>query len=266
MSNFEGIQSYVNASYLARVGEILDPLKNLSYDRLSIGSGSRLLDIGCGLGADVRALAGLAGTSGIAVGCDLDFDILKQAHAASENLPSTSTCCFVQSDASLLSFPGNFFDGCRSERLLMHLDHPERALTEMIRVIKPGGCLVVIETDWRSLSVDTSLPAIEHALSEFRVTRVLRNGYSGRSLYRLFRHLPLVDLRVEVYPLCVTDIHLFNFLTMQNAIEEQALAEHWITVQQLEAWRDAMQQAADTDCFYASANMVMVSAKKPAQE
>jgi hypothetical protein len=135
----------------------------------------------------------------------------------------------------------------------------------MIRVAKPSGKIVVIDTDWWSLSIDTPSPTIEHLLSEYRLTRVLKNGYSGRSLYRQFTQARLAKAQVEAYPLSVTDRDLFYFLTMQKAIEEQALAEQWISPGQLHDWRSKTRHAAHTGCFYANANMIMASAIRPWQ-
>jgi SAM-dependent methyltransferase len=250
----------VSPVYLNKLTAIFAGLKKLSYERLSTGRESFLLDVGCGPGADVFALACRADPSGAVVGLDLEFDMLKQT--ASTDAPGSAGCYFIQGHAPRLPFQDNVFDGCRSERLFMHLGHPDRTLSEMIRVTKPGGKIVVIDTDWCSLSIDTPFPEIEHLLSKYRLTRVLKNGYSGRSLYRQFTQAGLAEVQVEAYPLSVTDRDLFYFLTMQETIEAQALAEQWISSEQLRDWQSAIQQAAETGCFYASANMVMASAVK----
>lgn len=257
---FEG---QVSPFYLAKAAVVLAPLKQRSFERLAVGIDSRVLDVGCGPGSDVLALAGMAGSSGRVVGFDLDIGMLLQAMPAGVHDGLKDRVAFIQGHASALPFKDNVFDGCRSERLFMHLDQPERTLAEMCRVTRTGGNIVVIDTDWSSLSIDTPFPAIERVLSEFRLTRVLKNGYSGRSLYRQFRQCQLSDVQVEVYPLCVTDRDLFYFLTMQEAIEEQALAAEWISAKQLDAWRREIRCVADAGCFYAGANIIMVSAAKP---
>jgi SAM-dependent methyltransferase len=261
MNLSKNFQGQVSTFYLSKAAAIFSPLKKLSYERLPISKESLLLDVGCGPGMDVFALAGMVGSSGLVVGFDLENTMLKQAMSTSEH--SVGKSHFIQGHGLQLPFQDEVFDGCRSERLFMHLDQPERTLAEMIRVTRPGGKIVVIDTDWCSLSIDTPFPAIERTLSEYRLTRVLKNGYSGRSLYRQFTRFGLANVQVEVYPLSVTDPDLFYFLTMQKAIEEQALAEQWINVDQLRDWRHEIQHAAETGCFYASANMVMVSAEKP---
>jgi len=261
MSQSKAFDGQVSPLYLAKAAAVLAPLKKLSYERLAIGKASHLLDVGCGPGADVAALVDRIGPSGRVIGFDLEIGMLRQALPSLEQ--DQDKICFIQGDALQLPFQDNSFDGCRSERLFMHLPDPERTLAEMIRVTRAGGKIVVIDTDWSSLSIDTPYPAIERALSEYRLTRVLKNGYSGRRLYRQFRQLQLADIEIEAFPLCVTDRDLFYFLTMQQAIEDQALAERWITAEQLHAWRREIQHAADAGCFYAGITLVMVSAIKP---
>lgn len=261
MNSSKAFRGQVDASYLTQAAAIFKSLKKLSYERLSVSKESFLLDVGCGPGPDVVELANMVESTGCVVGIDLEIGMLKQASTTAAS--AVDKGYFVQGDGLQLPFQDNVFDGCRSERLFMHLDQPELALTEMIRVTKPGGKIVVIDTDWCSLSIDTPFPEIERALTEYRLMRVLKNGYSGRSLYRQLTQCRLADVQVETYPLCVTDRDLFYFVTMQGIIEEQALAEHCITAEQLGTWRREIQRAAATGCFYASANMVMASAVKP---
>ncbi|MEC4747751.1 methyltransferase domain-containing protein [Methylomicrobium sp. Wu6] len=263
MSSSQDFDGQVSFFYLTKTAAVLAALKQRSYERLAVGKESRLLDLGCGPGGDVFALAGMIDPSGQITGFDNDIGMLKQASTAGAHDALKDRAAFIQGNAQDLPFQDNVFDGCRSERLFMHLDQPERTLAEMQRVTRPGGKIVVIDTDWLSLSIDTPFPATERALSEYRLARVLKNGYSGRSLYRQFKQCQLADVQVEVYPLCVTDLDLFYFLTMQEAIEEQALAAQWISAVQLEDWRREIRRAADAGCFYASANMVMISAVKP---
>lgn len=148
----------------------------------------------------------------------------------------------------------------------MHLPEPQRVLTEMVRVIKPGGRVVVVDTDWSSVSIDTPYPEIENVLRQYRINHVLNNGYSGRSLFRHFRNLNLEDVEVELFPIALTSLELFDFISMQPAIESQALANRVLTRQALDDWRRALQKAAQQRSFFCSANIVMVSATKTINE
>ena len=47
--------------------------------------------------------------------------------------------------------PGACFDAVVCTQVLLYVPHVQTALEEMHRVLKPGGRIVVIETDWRGL-------------------------------------------------------------------------------------------------------------------
>jgi ubiquinone/menaquinone biosynthesis C-methylase UbiE len=53
-----------------------------------------------------------------------------------------------------LEFPDSSFDGVRSDRTLQHVEDPERALTELVRVVKRGRRVVVMDPDWETLALD----------------------------------------------------------------------------------------------------------------
>src|SRR6202023_1920244 len=61
---------------------------------------------------------------------------------------------FRQGDAHHLPFPDLTFDACRVDRVLQHLEDPQRAIAEMARVLKIGGRIAAAEPDWDTLVID----------------------------------------------------------------------------------------------------------------
>src|SRR5215469_1344199 len=57
--------------------------KTLSYELLDVKPGMRVLDVGCGMGGDLPALADRVGPAGMVVGIEPDWDLLQEAQAAS---------------------------------------------------------------------------------------------------------------------------------------------------------------------------------------
>jgi len=53
-------------------------------------------------------------------------------------------CNAIEGDAHSLQFPDNTFDAVFSRYLLEHCHAPERAMQEMVRVLKPGGILYTV--------------------------------------------------------------------------------------------------------------------------
>ncbi|HEV2238294.1 MAG TPA: methyltransferase domain-containing protein [Ktedonobacterales bacterium] len=167
--------------------------RQLSYELLEVREGQHLLDIGCGLGDDVRALARLVGASGRSVGLDNSERLLEVARARSAGVEYPGE--FIHADMHHLPFDAASFDGCRAERILIHSAQPTQVLAEMCRVVRAGGHIVVTEPDLDTLVFHASAHAVVRKLTQWHSDR-LRNGTIGRWLPELFRQCGLADVRV----------------------------------------------------------------------
>jgi demethylmenaquinone methyltransferase / 2-methoxy-6-polyprenyl-1,4-benzoquinol methylase len=101
--------------------------------------GGVALDIACGTGRLTLELRERVGPGGRVVGLDFSermLDIARAAHASIE---------WVQGDATSLPFDDASFDAATMAFGLRNLAHPDRGLSEMRRVVHPGGRLVVLE-------------------------------------------------------------------------------------------------------------------------
>jgi ubiquinone/menaquinone biosynthesis C-methylase UbiE len=99
----------------------------------------RALDAGTGAGALALGLAPLVGE---VVGCDIVPELLAEARKLAADLPSVS---FVEGDIFELPFETGSFDIAGTIRTLHHLERPEKAIPELMRVIRPNGRLLVID-------------------------------------------------------------------------------------------------------------------------
>jgi ubiquinone/menaquinone biosynthesis C-methylase UbiE len=101
-----------------------------------------VLDLACGPGAFVLALASRVH---FAWGIDLTPQMLGQAQAIQSERRITSAA-FACGDAEQLPFPNASFDLVSCQCALHHMPKPEQALREMIRLAKPEGRLMIIDT------------------------------------------------------------------------------------------------------------------------
>jgi ubiquinone/menaquinone biosynthesis C-methylase UbiE len=167
-----------------------------------------------------------------------------------------------QAEATALPWEANEFDASRSERLFEHLLDPEAALAEMVRVTKPGGFVVVLDTDGGSLSIDTEETDIERRLVRVYAERCLYNAYSGRQLYRLFKRHILQDLSIEILPTFVTSYALARRLLVLDRPEGEAIAAGIVTEEEVERWQKSLERAEAQGAFFCSVNMVLVGGRK----
>ncbi len=101
-----------------------------------------VLDVACGPGAFVLALAPRVR---IARGVDLTAEMLRQARAFQLER-KVANADFTCADAEQLPFPEGTFDLTTCQCSIHHMSKPEWALQEMIRVTKPEGRLLIIDT------------------------------------------------------------------------------------------------------------------------
>jgi len=110
--------------------------------RAAIAPGERVLDVACGTGLVTFAAARACGESGSVIGVDLSEQMIVTARRSAERDGITNVE-FARMDAERLAFPDASFDVVLCALGLMYVPHPERALQEMRRVLRPGGRLGV---------------------------------------------------------------------------------------------------------------------------
>src|SRR5262249_16631528 len=108
--------------------------KRRTFALLAPRPGDRGLDLGCGTGDGVRALAALGAPGGRAVGVDASATMVAEARARSAAAGAAAE--FRVGDAHRLPFDDASFDGCRADRTLQHVEDPPRALGELVRVAR----------------------------------------------------------------------------------------------------------------------------------
>jgi SAM-dependent methyltransferase len=97
-----------------------------------------VLDVGCGAGHDMGLLQG-AGLQ--TIGIDPSLTMVRTA--ARRGLSP-----LIQAAGERLPFQARSLDGCRIERVLIHIEDPVALLTEVERCLTPGALLTVFEPDW----------------------------------------------------------------------------------------------------------------------
>lgn len=200
-TGFTTVDAAADPTYFIRLLEILNAnpfvvaLKRRMLDRLAPKPGQCVLDVGCGLGNDIRAIAGLVAPGGSAVGIDASEVMVAEARRRSEGLGLPVE--FRLGDAAALEFDDASFDAVQADRVLIHMETPAEAMAEMARVTRPGGRVVIFDADAETIAIDGT----DYQLARRMVGVIadgLRSGRIGRQLPALFRAAGLVE--VDVVP------------------------------------------------------------------
>ena len=116
------------------------PRALVALQQISIESGQRILDLGCGNGWATRWLAEKTGPKGHATGIDLSAKMIARAQGLQNNPPQVA---FQQGSFSALPFQDGAFEHAFSMEALYYADDLAEALTEVFRVLSQGGSLCV---------------------------------------------------------------------------------------------------------------------------
>ena len=254
---------YVDTEYLTTIGHLLQLDKQRSYELLQLEPGQQVLDVGCGPGTDTLVLAELVGPQGRVVGVDHDAAMLAEADARARQADLTPRVLHHQADATALPWSADHFDASRSERLFQHLREPAAALREMVRVTKPGGRIVVLDTDWGTLSMDTSERELEGRWNRYYAERYLHNGFSGATLYRLFKQQGLADVVVELRPVALTRWPAARHGSNWEVRAQAVVADGVMTEGDVHRLEQSFEAADAAGVFFASISLMVVSGSKP---
>ncbi|PWB73140.1 SAM-dependent methyltransferase [candidate division GN15 bacterium] len=108
--------------------------------RHSFKPGSRVLDVGCGIGGSSRFLATKLGCN--VTGIDLTHEFVATAIRLSELVGLDGSIKFQQASALELPFADNSFDVVWTQHVQMNIKDKQRFYAEMARVLVPGGHMV----------------------------------------------------------------------------------------------------------------------------
>ena len=119
--------------------------KRFTIELSGVRQGNRVLDIAGGTGDLARQFSRLVGPSGEVVLADINASMLKVGRDRLLDKGVAGNIRFVQADAEALPFPDNHFDVITIAFGLRNVTHKDAAIRSMLRVLKPGGRLLVLE-------------------------------------------------------------------------------------------------------------------------
>ena len=159
--------------------------------------GSRVLEAGCGVGAQTITLARNSPKSSFTA-VDISEASIREAklNAAAEGLDNVS---LEQADLLDLPYAPDSFDHIFVCFVLEHLSRPAEALRKLMTHLRPGGTITVIEGDHGSAYFFPPSDAAQRAIQCLVELQRLAGGNAliGRELYPLLRRAGCQDVRVS---------------------------------------------------------------------
>ncbi len=230
----------------------------LKFVRLS--PGKRILDVGSGPGFMTSRLADRVGPSGWVCGVDISDPMLELAREHCAKQPWVE---FRRADAVSLPFPEAQFDIVVSMQVLEYVTDIRTSLSEIMRVLKPGGQVILMDTDWDSL--------VWYSVNPERTNRILAEWNNHAASPYLPRTLTqqTVEKGFQVETPHIKPI--FNPSYTVNSFSNRLIdliaafvgKRNKIPRHEVEAWAQELRRSGQAGQYFFSLNRYVFSATKP---
>jgi len=248
------------------LSRVFRPTTRALLERAGIQPGMTVLDFACG-GGDVTAdLAEMVGPTGRAIGSDRDGVEIAMAREEC-NARGIANIEFRQTDL-LTGEADASYDLIYARFILTHLPDPAACLTEIYRVLRPGGVLVVEDIDMAPQFCVPESPAFDRSVSLY-IESARRRGCDaniGRRVPHLLSEAGFTALNVSIFQPAALEgeLKLIQPITFEN-IAQAALAEGLSTEAENESILNELYRLAhDPNTLIALPRIVQVFGTRPA--
>jgi arsenite methyltransferase len=234
--------------------------RRLVREALAAAAGERILDVGCGPGFYARELLDEVGEKGAVVAVDASPDMLALARQRCEGQTNVT---FEEGDATALPVGDREFDAALCVQVMEYVREPKRALEEMHRALRPGGRVVVWDTDWATVWWDSSdaerMRRVLTAWDEHLVHPSL-----PRTLATHLRGAGFADVGLTGHSFATVDYDTESFaVTMLGMVADFVPGHCGVTGDEVAAWKAEQRDRAERGEFFFEGTQFCFTATKP---
>ena len=229
-----------------------------TLNKLSVKRGEKILDVGCGVGFLSYEIALQTGDSGRVSGIDQNSEMIRHANKRCENLRNTE---FSEAIANDLPFPEESFDAACCTQVLLYVNDVAQVISEIKRVLKPAGRIIIVETDWRGVVMNSDYDSITRKIFSAWDAAVPSPNLPVR-LAPLLVENGFCNIDVEPIPILNTEYTPSQFSHgMMNWITRNALKKGVITKEQSQKWLDDLDEKGKSGNYFFCVNRFLFSAQ-----
>ncbi len=227
-----------------------------TLNKLSVKRGEKILDVGCGVGFLSYEIALQTGDSGRVSGIDQNSEMIRHANKRCENLRNTE---FSEANANELPFPEESFDAACCTQVLLYVNDVAQVISEIKKVLKPAGRIIIVETDWRGVVMNSNYDSITRKIFSAWDAAVPSPNLPVR-LAPLLVENGFCNIDVEPIPIHNTEYTPSQFsYGMMNWITRNALKKGVITKEQSQKWLDDLDVKGESGNYFFCVNRFLFS-------
>ncbi len=230
-----------------------------TIEGLALRSGEHVLDAGCGTGLLAQELAMVVGPDGCVVGIDNSLDMLELATKRCKGLPQVQ---LKQGSVEELPEKEESFDAVTCVQVLLYLSEVSKALAELHRVLKRGGRIAVLETDWRGVVLNSSDEVLSRRMLAAWDDAVPSPNLPVQ-LGLLLRAQGFTAIRVDAIPILNTSYTPGNFsVGALEWIARHAQEQGAVSAEEAAAWLVDLSRLGEEGTFFFCVNRFLFTGVK----
>lgn len=227
---------------------------------LALQTGDRVLDIGCGPGILAGEMADEVGLSGGIWGIDISETMLGLAE---KRRAAKNTIALQLGRAEELPFADHTFDAAVAVQVYEYVTDIDRALEELFRVLKPGGCAVILDTDWDSLVWNVGDRSRIRKILDLWDEHLADPRLPERLTY-LLRETGFEEASLKILPFLNRDCHEGTYsYWLIGFIRSFLEGRSDIDSEEVGAWVEELQALDRENRYFFSLNRYIFKARKP---
>jgi ubiquinone/menaquinone biosynthesis C-methylase UbiE len=230
-------------------------------EALGLHGGERVLELGCGGGFYAHEAAQCVGPTGRVCAVDLSADQIAAARARCAEVAWVE--CRV-ADAVELPYGAAEFDALYGVQVFEYVVKLDEALREIYRVLRPGGRLIILATNWSSVVWHSEQPArMERVLSAW-TAHAPYPDLPAILLARL-RQAGMTPIRQTLAPVLNTSYHANSFsYYLARMIRPFVVGRRTVTQEDADAWLREFEELEQKRAYFFSSTPVITEAIKVA--